>query len=185
MTLVFLYGAPGVGKLTVARALQRLVGYRVFHNHLTFDLAAALIDPFTPGFLKMMQELRLRSLELAMDFGVEGVTFTMCYDHPKDMPVVEDIRRLLVDRGGTVHFVQLVCSLEEMKRRVAQPDREKYRKLTHPEKLDALLRDWDVSTPVVGHDSLQVDNTFVPADAVARMIVDAFGLQPLSEAMRA
>ena len=72
MRLIFLYGPPGVGKLTVATALQKLVGYRAFHNHLTFDLVAAFLRPFTPDFLKMMHELRLRSLELAGDLGVQG-----------------------------------------------------------------------------------------------------------------
>ncbi len=36
-TLVYLYGPPAVGKLTVATELQRLTGFRLFHNHLTVD----------------------------------------------------------------------------------------------------------------------------------------------------
>ncbi len=35
MQLVFLYGPPGVGKLTVGNALSALTGYKLFHNHLT------------------------------------------------------------------------------------------------------------------------------------------------------
>ena len=40
MTLVFIYGPPGVGKLTTARALAELTGFRVFHDHLTVNLVA-------------------------------------------------------------------------------------------------------------------------------------------------
>ena len=34
MKHLFLYGAPAVGKLTVAKELADLTGYKLFHNHL-------------------------------------------------------------------------------------------------------------------------------------------------------
>jgi len=37
MRAIVLYGLPGVGKLSIARGLAQLRGYRVFHNHLVFD----------------------------------------------------------------------------------------------------------------------------------------------------
>lgn len=181
MTLIFLYGAPGVGKLTVATALQGLVGYGVFHNHLTFDLVSAFVKPFTSDFWTMVHQLRLRSLELAADRRVQGVTFTMCYDHPKDKPIVDDMYRLVTDRGGAVHFVQLTCSLEETKRRVSLPDRQRYRKLTRPEKLEVLLKQWDVLTPIDGYNSLRIDNTCMDPDQVAQRIVETFSLLPLTD----
>lgn len=45
MQLVFLYGPPGVGKLTVARDLAGLTNFKVFHNHLTISLALSVF-PF-------------------------------------------------------------------------------------------------------------------------------------------
>ena len=42
MKLVVIYGAPGVGKLTTAKALAELTGFRLFHNHLSFDLVSAV-----------------------------------------------------------------------------------------------------------------------------------------------
>ncbi len=38
MQLVYLYGPPGVGKLTVARELVALTGFKLFHNHLAVNL---------------------------------------------------------------------------------------------------------------------------------------------------
>lgn len=178
MRLIFLYGPPGVGKLTVAMALEKMVGYRVFHNHLTFDLAAAFFEPFTPPFDKMMHALRLRCLELAADLGVMGATFTMCYDHPSDKWVVDDICRVIRDHGGEVNYVHLTCSVEEIKRRVAQPDRRKYRKLTRPEKVDSVLSQWNMFTPIEECYSLQIDNTKIPPDEVARTIISTFALMP-------
>jgi replication-associated recombination protein RarA len=44
MKLLFLYGPPAVGKLTVAREVSALTGYRLFHNHLTVNLTLAVFD---------------------------------------------------------------------------------------------------------------------------------------------
>ena len=42
MRLVFVYGPPGVGKLTVARELAGRTGFKLLPNHLTANLASAL-----------------------------------------------------------------------------------------------------------------------------------------------
>ena len=86
MRLVFIYGPPGVGKLTVAEALSRLTGYGVFHNHLSFDIARAFFKSFSEPFLEMLRRLRVEALACAEELGAKGTIFTMCYDHPADMP---------------------------------------------------------------------------------------------------
>ncbi|HET9923983.1 MAG TPA: hypothetical protein VFS98_07675 [Methylomirabilota bacterium] len=63
MKLVVIHGAPGVGKLTTARALAALTGFRVFHNHLTFDLAKAIFDFPTPPFVRLAAAVRLATRE--------------------------------------------------------------------------------------------------------------------------
>ena len=44
MNLVFIYGPPGVGKLTVAKELAGLTGYKLFHNHLSIDWVLPVFD---------------------------------------------------------------------------------------------------------------------------------------------
>ena len=63
MKLVFLYGPPGVGKLTVGKELSAMTGYPLFHNHLVFDLVAALFEPFTPSFIRVCDDLRIKTLD--------------------------------------------------------------------------------------------------------------------------
>jgi hypothetical protein len=50
MKLVFLHGSPAVGKLTVAKALLRMVLGRLFDNHAAVDLARTVFDFGAPGF---------------------------------------------------------------------------------------------------------------------------------------
>jgi hypothetical protein len=42
MRLVFIYGIPATGKLTVAQELAKRTGYSLFHNHLVVDLLLSL-----------------------------------------------------------------------------------------------------------------------------------------------
>jgi len=52
MRLVYLYGPPGVGKLTVARELVALTGLKLLHNHLTVNLVKMKLPsrlPSRPG----------------------------------------------------------------------------------------------------------------------------------------
>jgi len=50
MKLLFLHGAPAAGKLTVAKALLRIVPGRLMDNHAAIDLALTVFDFGAPGF---------------------------------------------------------------------------------------------------------------------------------------
>jgi SpoVK/Ycf46/Vps4 family AAA+-type ATPase len=65
MKPVTLYGAPGVGKLTTARALAEQTGFKLFHNHLTFDLVRSLFDFPSAPFGTLAERIRLSAFEAA------------------------------------------------------------------------------------------------------------------------
>lgn len=44
MKVVLLYGPPAAGKLTVAEELEKLTGFKLFHNHLTVNPVHALSE---------------------------------------------------------------------------------------------------------------------------------------------
>jgi chloramphenicol 3-O-phosphotransferase len=175
--LIFLYGPPGVGKLTVAKELASLTGYKVFHNHLTFDLAAALFEPFSRPFGVLCDELRMRTFAIAAEQGLEGLIFTFVYAYPHDDGFVDRVREVIEAAGGRVRFVQLVCQSEELMARVQAPDRRQFGKLSSPETLAEVLTQWDLDTPVTGSDTLRIDNTEMSPSEVARRIVEGLGLE--------
>jgi hypothetical protein len=65
MNLVFLYGPPGVGKLTVGQALADITGYRLFHNHLAIDCARPVFEFGTGPFWGLVQDLRVLTIDHA------------------------------------------------------------------------------------------------------------------------
>ena len=143
MDLIYLHGAPASGKLTIARELESRLGCGVFHNHLTI----ALVQPFfafdTPPFWGMVAELRLTALRAAATHGARTVVYTSCYSHPHDLGFFAEMERVVEGAGGVILPVHLQCSVAELERRIANPDRVAMRKLRSVEGLHAELARWN------------------------------------------
>ena len=167
MRLVFLYGPPGAGKLTVARELAALTGFRLFHNHLTVDLVESVFPRGSEAFGPLVHRFRRETFAAAAREGVDLV-FTFVYAHPEDEPGVRALLEPVLASGGAVHFVQLTCPREELLARVAGELRWAYRKLTDPAAVGALLDRHDLTAAVPFAESLRLDTAAVPPAEAAR-----------------
>ncbi len=176
MKLIFLYGPPAVGKLTIAQELAALTGYRLFHNHLTVDLAQALFDFGTPAFGKYLDHLRMEAFETAAREGITGLIFTFAYSYPFDTFFVEDVAETVRENGGDVCFVQLICERAELERRVLAASRQNTHKIKTVEKLRALMDRREMLTPIPQVESLTIDTTHTPPPDAARRIAEYFQL---------
>jgi chloramphenicol 3-O-phosphotransferase len=179
MRLVFLYGPPGVGKLTVARALVALTGFRLFHNHLTVDLVGSVFPRHSPAFGPLVHRFRREMFAAAAREDVDLV-FTYVYAHPEDEPDVRDLLEPVLAGGGEVHFVQLTCTREALLERVASESRRAYRKLTDPAAVGALLDRHDLTAAVPFAESLRLDTTATPPAEAARKIAARYALPSLA-----
>jgi hypothetical protein len=175
MNLVFIYGPPGVGKLSVARELARMTGYRLFHNHVSIRCAQSVFDFGTKPFWKVVGSIRDTVFEEAAANGV-SIIFTFVYAHPQDLPGVERMCGIFEARGGRTLPVRLFCEHEELERRLPQPSRVELGKLASLETLRGLLKKDDLFSPVPGRESLEIENTALAPDEVARLIVGHYHL---------
>jgi chloramphenicol 3-O-phosphotransferase len=172
MRLVFLYGPPAAGKLTIGRELAALTGFRLFHNHLTVDLARELFDFGSEPFQRLVDDLRLRVFTVAAQNGLPGLIFTYVYGADRDDDFARRTLNEMQAVGAEVSFVQVICPPEELLNRVENESRRAYHKLASRETLDALLqeRDWLSAIPFV--ESFPVDTTrLTPADAAREIAV--------------
>ena len=175
MKLVFLHGSPAVGKLTVAKALLRIVSGRLFDNHAAIDLARTVFDFGAPGFWELVHSVRCSAIDAAAEHGVSLVVTTFCYAEPEDRAQYEKFEQIMQRHGGELLPVFLHCSREEAARRVGNPDRVERRKMTSQE---VLFRDLDNFRfpPVPRSDCLKLDTGARSAEATAQEIISHFGL---------
>jgi hypothetical protein len=171
--LIFIYGAPATGKLTVGKELARLTGYKLHHNHMAIDLALALFDYADPPLLHLCQRINLDVFDVAAQAGLPGLIFTFAYGGPLDDPFLDEVIRRFQD---DVRFVHLSCDLGELKRRVTRKDRQIYKKLSDPAFLIRVLEAIDYGKEIRHSHHLAIDTTNLPPPDTARKIVAYFEL---------
>ncbi|WP_456830830.1 AAA family ATPase [Deinococcus sp. UYEF24] len=174
MKVVFLYGPPGTGKLTVARELCRQTGLRLFHNHLTVDLAGSLFTHGSPQYFDYVQHLRREAFGRATAAGV-SLVFTFWYSR-ESRPSVAAYRSIVESGGGEVLFTRLWCRPEVLERRVADPSRQGWKIASVPD-LRAALEAYPDSFETIPGTGLETDTSDLLPDAVARQIAGHFGLK--------
>jgi hypothetical protein len=167
--LVFLYGPPAVGKLTVAEELVKRRSFRVLHNHVTIDAVTAVLPFGTEAFWGVVGRLRRDLVAAAAHEGIDLV-YTYVFA-PGDEPHVDAIAAAYEDAGGTLTFVQLVAPIDELLRRVGNASRSAHGKITEPEPLQRLLSEHDVFASIPGRESLTIDLGVTSAAEAAKLIV--------------
>ncbi len=169
MTFVLLYGPPAVGKLTVATELAKLTGFKVFHNHLSIDLAETLFERGTPSFGHTVHGIRQLIFEEAARGGVDLI-FTYVYAYPQDDPKMQWMLEAVEKHGAKTLLVQLTCAPEKLTERVGSDSRRSSGKITDAGVLEQLLTTYDLLTPYPASPSLQLDTTDAPPAKTAAAI---------------
>jgi len=129
MQMILIHGPAASGKLTVAKALQRLNGFRLFHNHLAVDAVLALFEFGTPSFVRLREAIWLSAFAEAAEAG-QSLIFTFHPEASVRAGFISAAVEAIKTRGGQVHFVALECPEGEIERRLINPDRSQFRKLT-------------------------------------------------------
>jgi hypothetical protein len=139
MRLVFIYGPPAVGKLTVARELAELTGLPLFHNHLAVDLLTPVFEFGTPSFVRLRELIWLSVFQEAAKTDV-SLIFTFAPEKTVRPSFIPETVSTVKARGGAVHFVRLTCAAGEIERRLTGPSRAQFGKLQSLEQYRALTR---------------------------------------------
>src|SRR5262249_53537145 len=128
-----------------------------------------------PGFWELVHASRCVALDAAAKHGVPLLVTTYCYVPPHDLSDYEEFEAIVRRHGGEIHPVFLHCPREEVLRRIGNPDRAARGKLTSAEGLVDFVDGRDF-TSVPRQECITFDTGAMRPDAVARAIVDRFGL---------
>jgi chloramphenicol 3-O-phosphotransferase len=181
MDLIFLHGTAAAGKLTTARALEAVVGYPVFHNHLVVD-ALTTVFPFgSEPFVRLREEFWLQVFTDAARTN-RSLTFTYAPEATVQSGFAGRARARIEASGGRVCFVRLVVTESEQERRIGNEDRKQFHKLTDLSTLRRLrnYRDGVEQPPV----DLEINTDTTTAEESAALIVDRFHLTPQQKTQR-
>lgn len=186
MKLIIIFGPGAVGKMTVGRELAKITDLKLFHNHMSLELANQFFDWSTDGFKKIDRLVRFGIFEVVAQSDLEGLIFTFVWavDEKKEEDYIDRIVDIFVKEGGEVIYVELYADLEERLKRNKHEDRllEKPSKrdtaftekmiLRHESKYQMNTKDGDLASK----DIFKIDNTLLEASKVALMIKKHFDL---------
>jgi hypothetical protein len=142
MKLLLLYGPPAVGKLTIAKEIARLTGFKVFHAQLTVDLVASIFPRGAPWYRKLVWDIRYAVFAEAARANIDGLIFTMVYRRDQE-PLIARCVEIVEQIGGEVCFVHVYCHAETLRQRVVREDRKRHGKITSVELLNETLSHWE------------------------------------------
>ena len=139
MKLIFIHGAPAVGKLTVACELQKLTEFQLFHNHLTVDLLLSIFEFGSDAFIKLREEIWLSIFREAAQQGI-SLIFTFCPERTVRDEFIQDTIEVVKAASGEVVFIELVCAQAEIESRIVSPSRLNTGKINSLEMYQELLQ---------------------------------------------
>jgi len=168
MKLVFLHGAPAVGKLTIARELAALSDFRLFHNHLTVDLVSSLFTFGSAPFITLREQIWLAAFGEAARNNV-SLIFTFNPERTVREGFIQETIDVVEAEGGQVIFVELTCADEELERRIEDASRKEFGKLASVEQYRS-LKDAGAFHFLKLPNGLSFDTTNSPATTTARLI---------------
>ena len=175
-TLIYIYGPPAVGKLTVAERLSELTGFPVFHNHLTVNAVRPVFAFGSPPFTEAVQAMRRGVFEAAARAGISLIyTNNSAWSGPDPRARFEEAaeaaRQIMAGHGGRTVFARLTASQSALEERVANESRRAHEKLVDVVRLRELLADFDASP--LHPDDLLIDTGLTSPEESARIIAAA------------
>jgi hypothetical protein len=174
--LVFLYGPPAVGKLTIAHALACLQPFKILHNHLTINPVSEVLPFGTDAFWRVVRQFRRALVTTAAEEGIDLV-YTYVFA-PGDEPHVAEITHPFREAGGQVAFVRLQAPRAVLLQRVSEESRREHQKITDTGALERFLDQYDDFTASADGESLTIDTGVTSAQEAAARILDYLASLP-------
>jgi len=157
--VIFLFGRPGVGKLTVGEYLTAETGYSLLHNHAVVDLATSLFPFGTPAFVALRERLWHLAIDAVLKARSGGVIMTFAPEATVTDDFIPSLQKRVNAGGGSLHSIELRCSNAELEKRIASEPRERFGKLRDVYKYRKLDAAGTFDRPQMPPPELVIDTT--------------------------
>ncbi|MGO9337427.1 MAG: AAA family ATPase [Terracidiphilus sp.] len=179
MKLIFIYGMPASGKLTVAQELVAITGYKLFHNHLVVDLLQTVFEFGSPEFVALREEFWLSVFDRASRSPLPGMIFTFNPESTVRPEFISNVKKIVAEAGGELHFIELTAPLPELKRRMGTLSRLQYKKLASVPLFEQLHQEGVFAVDYMPKPELSIDTSIHQPARAALQIARALNLLPV------
>lgn len=183
---VLIIGPQAVGKMTVGQELSKLVGYKLFYNHMTIEMVRLIFDYDKKAYEKMNQLIRYEVFKEFSKSNEKGIIFTGCFDFGKDFAEEKEETDKWTNLFEESYVIELETTLEERLRRNKTANRLEHK----ASKRDLEWSENDLLTSMKKHklnselgegekifkNYMKIDNTNLSPEEVAKMIKERFEL---------
>ncbi len=170
--VLFIRGPAAAGKHTIGSLVSERLELPLFHNHLTVDLARTLFEFGTPAFVALRAHI-WRAAFHAAAAERRSFIFTFNPESPVDPALMEELAETISSASGRVFYVELVCSDEEVVRRIDSPSRHRFGKLTDATVYRAAKAQGRFEVPALPEALARIDTEAGTPQASSEMIVRA------------
>jgi AAA domain len=184
MNLVVIFGPEAVGKMSVGHELATLTGMKLFHNHMTVDLALNFFEFGHPSFNRLVSVFRKTVFEEVAASDLPGLifTFTWALDLEADKAFIDRGCEIFRAHEAQIYFVELEAELSQRLERNESEFRltEKRSKRDVEKSRNLLLKNYEQHRFNSNDDFfyqenyLKIENTNLSAYEAAKRIADAF-----------
>jgi hypothetical protein len=128
MRLLFLYGPPASGKLTIGRLVAERKKIPLFHNHLVVDAVSSVFPFGSEAFVHLRESFWLQTIDAAARAG-RSLIFTFAPEPTVTAGFPARLIHGVEDAGGDVLSIALDLNEIEQERRLVASDRAAFGKL--------------------------------------------------------
>ncbi|MEH3047461.1 shikimate kinase [Sphingomonas adhaesiva] len=128
MRLLFIYGPPASGKLTIGRMVADRTGFALFHNHLIVDAVAAVFPFGSDNFVQLRERFWLDTISAAAHAG-RSIIFTFAPEPTVAPDFPSRLYQVVEHAGGEVLSIALNVEDADQEKRLIAADRAKFGKL--------------------------------------------------------
>lgn len=179
--IILLIGIAGCGKRTIGRALEKSRGYTLIYNHTFSNIILNLVhldpqetfipDPVRHKINDILQVILSTIRELSPADKSFIFTSEMLAGTEKAEMLYTSLLETAKASGRIFVPIRLLCSEEELIRRIQDPAREGHFKTTNPKRASKIFNDYQLYT--TGHkNEITIEVTNMQPDAVAQKIID-------------
>jgi len=187
-TLVIILGPHAVGKMTVGQELAKITDLRLFHNHMSIELARKLFAHSEKEWSVLNETIRRTVFELFAEGDFPGLIFTyMCaFDTQSEFDYLQSVIDLFQSHGANCYVVELCADFEERLVRTRSENRLRHKESKRNlEWSEAEMRKTSEEYRLNSYDGeslpfenyLKIDNTAMSPEDTAERIRNHFAIE--------